>query len=172
MRRKSFEDMECGIAQALERIGDLWAFLILRDALFGIQTFDGFYKSLGIPKNTLATRLNDMVESGLLSRSSDPNDGRRTVYRLEKAGEELWVVLVALSQWGNKWVYAAAGPPSYVADRAAQKPLAEVELRTRDGKKPTLNEITMILGPSGSASLGKRFEAIQMAEHDKFSRDT
>ena len=154
--------MECGIAQALEQIGDLWSLLILRDALFGVKTFDGFYRSLDIPKNTLTTRLNEMVEGGLLSREEDPDDGRRVIYALEEAGQELWVVLVALSQWGNKWIYHEDGPPSYVADRKTGKPVADIEVKAVNGRKLTLRDLTMVLGPSGSPRLGERFAALNL----------
>lgn len=157
MRRRSFENMECGIAQSLEKIGDLWALLIMRDALFGIETFDDFHRSLGIPRNTLSARLNEMVENGLLSRAPDPDDGRRVIYKLEQAGQDLWTVLVALSQWGNKWVYEKSGAPSFVADRKRRKPVSTIEINDCKGRKLSFQDVTMILGPSGSDALARKF---------------
>ena len=157
MRRKSFEEMECGIAQSLEKIGDLWSLLILRDAMFGVRTFDVFHDNLGIPKNTLSARLSDLVDNGLLARTPDPDDGRRVIYRLEQAGQELWIVLVALSQWGNKWVYNSKGAPSFVADKKSGKPVSPVEIKDSKGRKLNFRDVTMILGPSGSDSLARKF---------------
>jgi DNA-binding HxlR family transcriptional regulator len=160
MKRKSFDGMECGIAQALELIGDPWAFLIMRESLFGVQTFDGFHKALGIAKNTLASRLVDLVDNGLLNRVPDPEDGRRVEYVASKSGEDLWVVLLALSQWGNKWAFRDSGPPSFMADRKRKKPVPNLAVRDRSGKKLSLRDVTMVLGPSGSDELARKFATL------------
>ena len=68
MRRKSFKTMECPIARSLERVGEWWSILILRDALSGITRFDAFEASLKIAPNMLTRRLNALVEDGLLAR--------------------------------------------------------------------------------------------------------
>ena len=58
--------MPCPIARSLERVGEWWSMLILRDALHGLTRFDEFQKSLGIAPNILARRLDALVEAGLL----------------------------------------------------------------------------------------------------------
>ncbi len=68
MQRKSFGNMPCPIARSLERVGEWWSILILRDALHGFTRFDEFQKSLGIAPNMLTRRLNALVEAGLLER--------------------------------------------------------------------------------------------------------
>ncbi len=157
MKRKSFDDIECGIAQALERVGDVWAFLVLRDALFGVDTFEGYRQSLGISRNTLSVCLERLVENGLMSRRTDPEDARRVIYRPEQPGEELIVVLAALSQWGNKWAYGKKSAPSYVADQRKAKPIQDIALLDEDGRKLKLRDLRMILGPSGSPKLKRAF---------------
>jgi DNA-binding HxlR family transcriptional regulator len=66
MQHKSFRNMSCPIARSLERVGEWWSILIMRDALFGLRRFDEFQKSLGIAPNMPARRLNRLVEAGLL----------------------------------------------------------------------------------------------------------
>ena len=66
MRRKSFGNMQCPIARSLERVGEWWSILILRDASLGLTRFDEFQESLGIAPNMLARRLKALVEAGLL----------------------------------------------------------------------------------------------------------
>jgi DNA-binding HxlR family transcriptional regulator len=61
MQRKSFETMQCPIARSLERVGEWWSILILRDAFLGLTRFDQFQKSLDIAPNILARRLNALV---------------------------------------------------------------------------------------------------------------
>ena len=68
MQRKSFGRMACPIARSLERVGEWWSILILRDALHGLTRFDQLQKGLGIAPNMLARRLNALVEAGLLQR--------------------------------------------------------------------------------------------------------
>ena len=68
MQHKSFRSMPCPIARSLERVGEWWSMLIMRDALFGLRRFDEFQNSLGIAPNMLARRLNALVEAGLLER--------------------------------------------------------------------------------------------------------
>ena len=66
MRRKSFQKMHCPIARSLERVGEWWSMLILRDALHGYTRFEEFRESLGVAPNILTTRLAKLVEAGLL----------------------------------------------------------------------------------------------------------
>jgi len=68
MQRKSFGNMQCPIARSLERVGEWWSILILRDAFYGLTRFDEFQKSLNIAPNMLTRRLNALVEEGLLER--------------------------------------------------------------------------------------------------------
>ena len=59
---------QCPIARSLERVGDWWNILILREAFYGVARFDDFQTNLGIATNTLTRRLNDLVDGGLLKR--------------------------------------------------------------------------------------------------------
>ncbi|MFO6384726.1 winged helix-turn-helix transcriptional regulator, partial [Pseudomonas aeruginosa] len=68
MQRKTFADAECPIARSLERVGEWWSILIMRDALQGLRRFDEFSRSLDIAPNMLTRRLNALVEAGLLER--------------------------------------------------------------------------------------------------------
>src|SRR5947208_13816856 len=68
MQRKSFGKMPCPIARSLERVGEWWSILIIRDALHGFTRFDEFQKSLNIAPNMLPRRLSALVDAGLLER--------------------------------------------------------------------------------------------------------
>ncbi|RQF78548.1 winged helix-turn-helix transcriptional regulator, partial [Pseudomonas aeruginosa] len=68
MQRKTFADAECPSARSLERVGEWWGILIMRDALQGLRRFDEFSRSLDIAPNMLTRRLNALVEAGLLER--------------------------------------------------------------------------------------------------------
>jgi DNA-binding HxlR family transcriptional regulator len=158
MKRSSFKGMECGIAQALEMIGDPWSVLVIRGALFGITAFEDFQKDLGIARNTLTDRLNNLVENGILTRTVCSDDRRKVQYNLTESGRDLWVVLLALSQWGNKWAFSKIGPPSYVADQKSQQAVPPLKVTDKHGQPLSLKDMTLILGPSGSEELERKIK--------------
>lgn len=102
MQRKSFGNMQCPIARSLERVGEWWSILILRDCFHGLRRFDEFEKSLGIAPNMLTKRLNGLVEAGLLERRQYNDRPPRFEYVLTERGRDFRPVLQALLTWGNK----------------------------------------------------------------------
>src|ERR1700722_4247669 len=102
MQHKSFGNMQCPIARSLERVGEWWSILILRDALHGFTRFDQFQKSLGIAPNMLARRLTALVEAGLLERRRYSERPPRDEYVLTARGRDFRPVIVALLAFGNK----------------------------------------------------------------------
>ena len=102
MQRKSFGQMVCPIARSLERVGEWWSILILRDALHGLTRFDQFQRSLGIAPNILTRRLDALVEAGLLERRRYSERPPRYEYLLTARGRDFRPVVVALFAWGNK----------------------------------------------------------------------
>lgn len=102
MQHKGFDNMPCPIARSLERVGEWWSILILRDAFKGVARFDQFQKSLGIAPNMLTRRLNTLVESGLLERRLYSEKPPRHEYVLTERGRDFRPVLWALVSWGNK----------------------------------------------------------------------
>lgn len=102
MRHKSFEDMQCPIARSLDRVGEWWSILILRDAFYGMTRFDEFEKSLGIAPSILTRRLNGLIDSGLLEKRQYLEKPPRYEYHLTTRGREFKSVLVSLMAWGNE----------------------------------------------------------------------
>src|SRR6516162_4839412 len=109
MRHKSFGNMQCPIARSLERVGEWWSILILRDASLGLRRFDEFQESLGIAPNILTRRLKALTEAGLLERRRYSERPPRDEYVLTARGRDFRPVLVALLAWGNKH-FAPEGP--------------------------------------------------------------
>src|SRR5271165_4652038 len=102
MQRKSFEKMACPIARSLERVGEWWSMLIMRDALHGMTRFDEFQRSLGIAPNMLTRRLNALVEAGLLERRRYSERPPRDEYVPTARGRDFRPVLFSLLAWGNR----------------------------------------------------------------------
>ena len=147
MQRKSFDDMRCPIARSLERVGEWWSILILRDAFQGLTQFDQFQKSLGIAPNMLSRRLATLVESGLLERRRYSERPPRDEYVLTERGRDFRPVLWALLTWGNKH-FAPEGPSVVLVDAETGR-LAEPVLVDRvSGKEMRHGAFRSAPGPA------------------------
>ena len=154
MQRKSFRNMPCPIARSLERVGDWWSILILRDAFQGVTRFDQFQKSLEIAPNILSRRLSSLVEGGLLERRRYRAHPPRHEYLLTERGRDFRPVLWSLLAWGNKHfapegksvllVDSQTGVPAdpILVDRATGRPLTSPQFRSAAG--PAADEGTRL----------------------------
>jgi DNA-binding HxlR family transcriptional regulator len=111
MRRTSFADLDCSIAQTLEVVGEWWTLMILRDAFQGVRRFDDFQVDLGIARNILTQRLQRLVDEGILERRRYQTQPERFEYRLTEKGIDLYPVLISLMRWGDRWAVGSGGPP-------------------------------------------------------------
>ena len=101
MRRTSFEDVRCSVAQALEVVGEWWTLLIVRDLFLGVRRFDGIQRRLGIARNVLTDRLDHLVARGVVERRPYQANPVRHEYVLTEKGKALWPVIEALRAWGD-----------------------------------------------------------------------
>ena len=103
MARGVGDDLKDSVLATLDVLPDRWSALVLREAFFGVRRFSEFRRNLSIARNTLTDRLNRLVEEGVLVRRrvSDTNDWEE--YRLSEKGLDLYKVIVALMQWGDRW---------------------------------------------------------------------
>src|SRR3977135_1679764 len=110
--RGSWTAERCTIAKALDVVSTRSAFLILREAFYGTTRFDDFAERVGISEPVTAARLRELVEHGLLERADYREPGQRTRqrYRLTTKGAELLPALVALMQWGGRWLDERGSP--------------------------------------------------------------
>ena len=92
----------CPVGRASRVLGDRWVLLILREALLGVDRFDGFMDRLDISRATLTARLGWMIDAGVLAR--DPPDAKYARYRLTEAGRALGPVVEAVRDWGDAWL--------------------------------------------------------------------
>lgn len=118
MRKVSFADMHCSVAQSLELVGEWWTLLILRDAFLGVRRFDDFVERLGISRNVLTNRLDRLVEVGIFERRPYDEARGRYDYLLTDKGRALWPVITTLRQWGDEWIYGAGNEPLTIEHRS------------------------------------------------------
>jgi DNA-binding HxlR family transcriptional regulator len=111
MLGKTYDRENCSAARALELVGERWSLLIVRDALFrGRTRFADFQRSLGVATNVLATRLDAFVAAGLMERRTYSSHEDHYQYLLTDKGRDLAPVVIALTEWGDRWA-APNGPP-------------------------------------------------------------
>ncbi|MGV0812646.1 helix-turn-helix domain-containing protein [Mycolicibacterium boenickei] len=111
----TWTDPTCPVARTLDLIGDRWSLLIVRDAMDGARAFTDFQQRTGIARNILTDRLRRLVERGILHRETAAS-GRRQVYTLTPTGRDLFTVVVALRQWGERHAFAPGEAHSVLVD--------------------------------------------------------
>jgi DNA-binding HxlR family transcriptional regulator len=156
MQRKSFDTMQCPIARSLERVGEWWSILILRDCFHGLTRFDEFEKSLGIAPNMLTRRLNNLIEAGLLERRQYRERPPRFEYVLTDRGRDFQPVLVTLLVWGNKH-FAPEGESVVIVNRESGE-RADPILVDRASGLPLSDPIfTTTAGPAADQQIRARY---------------
>jgi DNA-binding HxlR family transcriptional regulator len=111
MLGKTYDSEVCSAARALELVGERWTLLIVRNALFaGAKRYNDFRKDLDIATNILKTRLDGLVDAGIMERRRYSQSPDLYEYPLTEKGRELVPVILALTAWGDKWM-APDGPP-------------------------------------------------------------
>lgn len=155
MRRKSFGEMACPIARGLERVGEWWNMLILRDAFAGISRFDDFQQSLGIAPTMLTRRLNALVENGLLERRRYSERPPRDEYVLTERGTDFRPVLIAMLAWGNRH-FAPEGATMLIVDSQTQAPAEPMLVDRASGRPLQAPAFMLAAGPAATESTRRR----------------
>ena len=155
MRHKSFKSMVCPIARSLERVGEWWSIMILRDAFYGMTRFDEFQRSLGIATNSLTRRLNGLVEAGLLERRLYSAHPPRHEYHLTERGQDFRPVLWSLVAWGTR-NFSPEGPSILIADRKTGAIADPVLVDRITGRALTSSQFEVIPGPAASEGIKRR----------------
>ena len=139
-------DQFCGVARALDLVGERWALLVVRDLVLGPKRFTDLRRGLpGIGTNVLAARLKELERGGVVTRRMLPPPAASTVYELTEYGRALEGPLLALGRWGvlsmgprqpeqtlrSEWLGVAL--KAFFRPEAAADLRADIELRFDDG---------------------------------------
>lgn len=146
MRRTRLDTMQCPIARSLERVGEWWSILILRDAFQGVTRFDHFQKSLDIAPNMLTRRLNALVSAGLLERRKYNDHPPRHEYVLTQRGRDFRPVLVTLMAFGNKH-FADEGIAIHLVDTVTGEPADIDAVDLKSGRVIEWPDFKVATGP-------------------------
>ena len=151
MRKASFADMHCSIAQSLELVGEWWTLLILRDAFLGVRRFEDFVERLGISRNVLTIRLDNLVAAGILERRAYDEGRGRYDYLLTDKGRALWPVMTALRQWGDEWIYGDGNEPLLIEHRSCGCVTTAQMTCSACGEALDVRSVRALPGPGGTS---------------------
>jgi len=135
MQRKSWASAKCPMARSVDVIGDWGSLLILREAFGGTTRFDDFQKKLDISRNLLTARLKKLVARGIFKRRPIAEEARRHEYVLTEMGEDLLPMIIALRQWGDRWLFRPLPAPYGMFDTVDGTELEEIKVRSSRGRE-------------------------------------
>ena len=149
----------CTIQRSLEIMGDRWSLIVLREVFQGIRRFDDMTVRTAIPRQMLTARLRRLVDDGILRKAPYrvPGQRERHEYRLTDKGLDLYPVLMALQQWGTRYLADPAGPPIEFAHRDCGEP---VELVVRCAAGHDLADSREIVGRIGPGAVRRATAAV------------
>lgn len=118
----------CSIQRALSVVGEKWTIPVLREAFNGVRRFDQIRDHTGMSDAVLSDRLRTLVAAGVLEATPYREPGRRTrhEYRLTQKGLDLYPVIIALLQWGDRYCADPEGPAVIVAHQGCDEPVEAV----------------------------------------------
>jgi DNA-binding HxlR family transcriptional regulator len=151
MLPSTYDGQHCSIARSLELLGERWTLLVIREAFLGTRRFEGFTERLDIARNVLTTRLTRLVEEGVLEKVRYQERPERYEYRLTEKGIDLWPVIVALLQYGDRY-YAPDGPPVILRHRDCGGEIDSHRYCSKCGKRLTARDSMATAGAPAPAS--------------------
>jgi DNA-binding HxlR family transcriptional regulator len=148
MRWNQIDTMTCSVARTLSVVGDRWTMLIIRDAFLGIRRFDEMQRDLRLTPHRLSDRLRKLVHEGILKRAQYQEHPRRFEYRLTEKGIDLYPLIVAMIEWGDRWMAGSAGVPVELVHRPCGHSIKPQLVCPRCSSKITPREMSVRPGPA------------------------
>ncbi|WP_254206026.1 winged helix-turn-helix transcriptional regulator [Nocardia alni] len=138
---RSWKPDDCSIVKALDIVGTRSAVLILREAMYGTTRFDGFAERIGITDAAAAAALRKLTEAGLLSKRPYREEGKRTrnEYVLTQMGTDALPVVLALWQWGDRYLQGNV-PPLERVENDTGAPV-RLEIRSEAGNEVPVDNL-------------------------------
>ena len=156
-----YDSANCAIGAAVGLIGERPTFFVLREAFNGVRRFADMQRRTGMPRQVLSDRLTRLVDEGLLRKVPYQESGQRSryEYRLTEKGLDLYPVLVALMEWGDKHAVGSAGPQVLLRHRDCGEPVA-LQMACRAGHVlESAREVTPVPGPGA-----RRIASLRLAD--------
>ena len=142
----------CSAARTLELIGERWTMLVIRDVFSGRRRFDQIQESLGVARNVLASRLQLLVDEGILEKRAYQERPERHEYFLTEKGLDLWPILVALIGFGDKYLSPEeGGPPVLILHKGCDGRVNDRRICERCGAELGVRDAYGVPGPGAVA---------------------
>jgi DNA-binding HxlR family transcriptional regulator len=144
-----YDTSNCAIGAAVAVIGEKWTFLVLREVFNGVRRFDDMRQRTQAPRQILSDRLSRLVSDGMLRRVPYQEQGQRSrhEYRLTAKGLDLYPVLVALMEWGDRYVTGPAGSQVCLIHRDCGEPVQLALTCAAGHRLGSAREVTPLPGP-------------------------
>ena len=162
LKPEKYDPLNRSIGHVLEIIGEGWAILIIREAYFGTRRFEDFQRQLGIARNILTARLKKLCHNEILDRVPIKQGAKRHEYVLTAKGKELMPLLIALTQWGDKWIFGENAEPVIFMDRENREPIARINVYSSKGTQLRPRDIVVVAGPGASVEARKRIDELNL----------
>ena len=161
---EKYDPFRRSVGHVLDIIGEGWSILIIREAFLGTRRFEEFQGRLGIARNILTTRLKKLCANEILDRVPVKEGAKRHEYILTDKGKDMMPLLVALTQWGDKWVYGENNVPLIFLDRDQCEPIARVQVFSANGEVLRPRDIMIKAGPGATPEAIERIEELNQNE--------
>jgi DNA-binding HxlR family transcriptional regulator len=163
--RHDYPGQVCSIAKSLEVIGERWSLLIVRDVLNGNRRFGEMQSSLGVARNVLSSRLQRLVDEGILERRAYQESPPRHEYFLTEKGLDLWPALIALLHWGDRYSTGPEGPPRLIVHKECGGSISDRGVCESCGKVLTARDARQIPGPGLEAGAERELSGARPASN-------
>lgn len=147
--------MACSLARTWGIIGEPWTPLILRDLALGLRRFEDIRADLGIARNVLADRLQTLAQAGIVERQQYESANRpRFEYVLSKKGKELVPIIMAITQWGDRWTTDGAEPPVVFHHQGCGERSTAQIVCDSCGEELRADDLQLLAGPGSKTGPG------------------
>ena len=160
LKPEKYDTFKRSVGHILDIIGEGWSILIIREAFFGSRRFEEFQGRLGIARNILTVRLKNLCANKILERVPVKEGAKRHEYLLTRKGKEMMPILIALTQWGDKWVYGEGNEPVVFLDREGGEPISRIQVYSARGEVLRPRDIMVKAGPGATPEARERIEEL------------
>ena len=164
MKPENFDPFRRSVGHVLDIIGEGWSILIIREAFLGTRRFEEFQGRLGIARNILTARLKKLCANQILDRVPVKEGAKRHEYILTNKGKDMMPLLVALTQWGDRWVFGENNEPVIFQDREEGRPIQPVRVYSSKGEALRPRDIMISAGPGATREARERIEEVRRIE--------
>lgn len=155
------QKLQCAISTSSDFFCKSWSMIILREFMIfgGTRRFEQLHNSLGISRNILTKRLEQMSVWGLLKKSPITENGKRMEYKLRRKAWELIPVMLTLDQWARKWIDDSSKAELDYVDVFNGEPLAHAEVRSSTGRILQPGDVKVIFKTENAKNYLKKYKS-------------